>query len=421
MKVWIFQTGEPLHLDGDAVRPMRAMNLSNALVAAGHEVILWTSCFFHQEKRHRFNVNTTINYSRSLQIRLLSSPGYSKNISLSRMIDHLYLAFNLNTRLKDENELPDVAFIGYPPIESAAVLSHWLKKRKVPCLLDVKDQWPTIFVESLPSSLQFLGRFLFFPYFYLAKRCMRDVTGFSTMSIGFQTWIRTFSRTQNADYDQVFALTTVEPKISQTELDSALNWWAEMGVIPNSEPILCFVGSLSQGFDFKPIVGAARKSMALEDGVKYVICGDGEMAGAIREMTVGLSNVIMPGWIDRAKAVALFKASKAAFAPYKNVSNFTANIPNKILDYLSFGLPILCPLTGDVEQLLADNKAGFPPYDSADSEDLFRQIIQLRTNDDLVSQMSLNAKNLFDEQFSFDNVYGGLVSHLEKMVKKASE
>lgn len=38
--IWIFQTGEPLHIDGGSARPMRAMNLSNALVQAGHRVVL---------------------------------------------------------------------------------------------------------------------------------------------------------------------------------------------------------------------------------------------------------------------------------------------------------------------------------------------------------------------------------------------
>ena len=53
MRVWILQTGEPLHCDGGNPRPMRAMNLSNTLVALGHEVVLWSSAFFHQEKKHR--------------------------------------------------------------------------------------------------------------------------------------------------------------------------------------------------------------------------------------------------------------------------------------------------------------------------------------------------------------------------------
>ena len=32
MKIWILQTGEPLYIDKSGLRPMRAMNLSNALM-----------------------------------------------------------------------------------------------------------------------------------------------------------------------------------------------------------------------------------------------------------------------------------------------------------------------------------------------------------------------------------------------------
>ena len=53
LKIWVLQTGEPLPLDGDGVRPMRAMNLCNSLREAGHEVILWSSAFEHTSKRHR--------------------------------------------------------------------------------------------------------------------------------------------------------------------------------------------------------------------------------------------------------------------------------------------------------------------------------------------------------------------------------
>ena len=51
MKVWILQTGEPLHCDEGSPRPMRAINLSNKLVEAGHDVVLWSSAFSHQEKK----------------------------------------------------------------------------------------------------------------------------------------------------------------------------------------------------------------------------------------------------------------------------------------------------------------------------------------------------------------------------------
>jgi len=75
MLIWILQTGEPLQSDRQDVRPMRAINLSNALVAAGHDVVLWSSDFYHQEKRHRFGENRSIRLSDSFEIRLLKSLG----------------------------------------------------------------------------------------------------------------------------------------------------------------------------------------------------------------------------------------------------------------------------------------------------------------------------------------------------------
>ena len=56
MLVWILQTGEPLNCDGNQLRPMRAINLSKALVSKGHKVEIISTRFFHQQKRFRKNI-----------------------------------------------------------------------------------------------------------------------------------------------------------------------------------------------------------------------------------------------------------------------------------------------------------------------------------------------------------------------------
>ena len=56
LRIWIFQTGEPLHIDNDFSRPMRAMNLADKLVAEGHDVTLWSSSFYHQKKSSLKNI-----------------------------------------------------------------------------------------------------------------------------------------------------------------------------------------------------------------------------------------------------------------------------------------------------------------------------------------------------------------------------
>ena len=185
LTVWILQTGEPLHIDGDNPRPMRAMNLSNALVKAGHKVVLWSSAFYHQQKRHRSTNSRTIKVYDHLEIRLIPSRGYRRHIGMSRLIDHAQLAFNLKKMLCREKFVPDVAFIGYPPIETAAVLARWLAKRGVPTLLDVKDQWPTLFLDAVPLPLKPLGQMVLWPYFTLARRAMQNATGISGMANSF--------------------------------------------------------------------------------------------------------------------------------------------------------------------------------------------------------------------------------------------
>ena len=131
MLVWLFQTGEPLHLDGEFARPMRAMNLANSLISNGDRVVIWSSNFFHQKKIHRFpKKKISINFSKDLEIKLINSIGYKNNIGIKRLLDHAQLGANLFNELKDyKGGLPDKVFIGYPPIEFAFVAAQWFKKK----------------------------------------------------------------------------------------------------------------------------------------------------------------------------------------------------------------------------------------------------------------------------------------------------
>ena len=95
MKIWILQTGEPIHIDKARLRPMRAMNLSNELVKSGHEVVIWSSNFDHFSKTHRSNTKSDFEVSKTLRIKLIDSRGYNSNIGLARLIDHAQLALNL--------------------------------------------------------------------------------------------------------------------------------------------------------------------------------------------------------------------------------------------------------------------------------------------------------------------------------------
>ena len=96
MKIWILQTGEPLHIDQDNSRTMRGMNLANKLVEKGHNVILWSSTFNHRNKSHRFSQDKVIKINENLELILIHSPGYQSNVSFKRIYDHFILGIKLN-------------------------------------------------------------------------------------------------------------------------------------------------------------------------------------------------------------------------------------------------------------------------------------------------------------------------------------
>lgn len=418
MKVWLLQTGEPLHIDEGSPRPMRAMNLANALMARGHEVVLWSSAFYHQEKRHRSSEFKSFKVNNNLTINLIPSPGYKKNIGLGRLYDHALLARNLYKLLTSNAYTPpDVAFIGYPPIESAAVMLRWLKKRSVPSMVDVKDQWPALFIEPFPSFFKPLAKLAFSPYYYFARRAFKDASAFSSMSPGYLNWMSSFSGRSLHSQDIVVPLTAPNLPASITSLAVAEAWWHAIGVSSNTKRRFCFVGSFMSVFDFSGIRNAAERFQNEGIDCQFVICGDGGSADEIRSMMSGLRNVIFPGWIDEPKKAALALCCVGALIPYKNIENFTLNTPNKVLDAFAHGLPILTSLTGEVQKLIESEEVGFSCNHST-GRDLYDAMKILLDNTDDQLAMSARAFALFESRFSFEKVYGKLVFGLERMAEK---
>jgi glycosyltransferase involved in cell wall biosynthesis len=396
---------------------MRAINLANALAAAGHRVVLWSSVFYHQEKRHRFYDSDRIKISPLVEIRLISSPGYIRNIGFARLWDHFVLAFNLRRLLKNEDSPPDVAFIGYPPIEAASVMATWLKKRGVPFFLDIKDLWPLVFLEAVPISLRPLGRIILAPYFLIAKACIRKATGVGSMADSFLDRSLLFADRRRTLADGVFPLTTPSESVDMLDLAGARSWWAVRGVQKDQKFRVCYVGNLSSNVDLTPIKEAAVYFAKKQLPVEFIICGDGVSLETFKKMMHGLTNVSFPGRINRQQVLALSHCCQASLIPYVNTENFQLSLPNKTLDSLSLGLPILSPLMGEVEALITSQNVGFC-YGNEGKKSLVECVEELMLNAELQQQMSKNAVVLHEQKFSFACVYEGLVKHLEVLAQR---
>jgi glycosyltransferase involved in cell wall biosynthesis len=408
MKVWILQTGEPLHIDSAGLRPMRAMNLSNALINKGHQVTLWSSDFDHFSKQHRTGETSTIQISENLEIKLISSRGYKSHIGFARLFDHAQLAFNLKKELRKQIP-PDVAFIGYPPIETAWVMTNWLSKRKTPSMVDVKDAWPEIYVQSLSSNLRKIALTLLWPYTLMMKSIFRKSIGINSVTEDFLAWSLSKIPRSISNFDHVTYLTSPEKQFSEDEVADANSWWDSLGVKNDKTGNIIFVGTLNNVFDFDQVIYAARYS-----AFRYIIAGDGpnrELILANRELP---DNVFLPGWINEVQAYALASRSSAAIAPIRDRSDFAMNITNKFFDAMRNGLPMVTSVRGIAAKIVNANKVGIA-YKSINQNSLLIAINSLMADSALRSDMSHNARKLYELEFLHEKNYLRLIHHLEKI------
>lgn len=415
MKVWILQTGEPLPIDDNGLRPMRAMNLTKSLIEHGHEVILWSSNFDHFSKSHRFSNRKDIRFSDSLSIKLIHSRGYKSHFGIARLFDHLQLGWNLARMLHKESP-PDVAFIGYPPIETAWVMATWLKRKKIPSVVDVKDAWPEILLRGFPPQIHPLLRILLIPYFLMMRKTFNSVTSISSVTREFLTWCEDqSSRDSSRNSMNIVNYLTSNNENSESNLTSQQLSFLHSNQL-DKQVIMrgVFVGTLNSAFDFNPLLSAAK-----DLPIEIVIAGDGPVFDELKQKSSHLKNFRMLGWVKESEARALYKVSDFMFAPYKDLPDFDIHIPNKIFDAMSNALPLVSSITGTTRNLIIEKEIGVV-YDCDSATSLTNELQKLISHREGLGKMGENSKQLYDQVYSFKEVYGNCVRHLEELYRQNS-
>ena len=93
------------------------------------------------------------------------------------------------------------------------------------------------------------------------------------------------------------------------------------------------------------------------------------------------------------------------------------SLPNKSLEYLSAGLPIVSSLKGTLQELLEDNNCGIT-YENGNEEQLAEILLSLYEKPEILRTMSENAFALYQERFVAEKVYSDMIDHLELICKE---
>ena len=420
--VWILQTGEPLLLDKN-LRKMRSINLSEFLAESDIRVVHWTSNFDHKQKVHRFGLNNktfikSVDYSNNIKINLINSPGYKKNISILRLYDHWVMGKNLVKILKDETEIPDLVFIGFPPVEVCYQMSKWLKKKNIKYVIDVKDQWPDIFYDVFSRHLKPFLKVFLLPYKIMTLKLIKGATVVTGPSKSYINWANKIANRNHSKFDMVLPLVPNSKSYTQDDLKDATNWLKTIGIHKDgSMKILLLSTNINlKLYDLNIIKEINNLNLQYEKKIQFIICGTEENNEHIIQNSFSkYNNVFFVGLLDSKKLKALANISTLSWAPYKKVKNFEENITNKIYDSMAFGLPILTSLNGDTGDLISTNKIGLI-YKDKSAVSLYESISFFYDSKKNWNEFSTNTLNLYKKNYSADIVYSSFVNFLKKKI-----
>ena len=121
-----------------------------------------------------------------------------------------------------------------------------------------------------------------------------------------------------------------------------------------------FAGNIGEAQDFPAILDAAERLKDRED-IRWVIAGDGRMAGWVRAELARRKlgeRVVMLGRLPADMMPALFREADALLVSLKADPVFSLTAPGKIQSYLAAGIPVLAMLDGEGASVIEEARAG---------------------------------------------------------------
>lgn len=407
MNIWLLQIGEPLPLD-TSVRKMRTALLADSLVARGHAVTWWASAFEHQRRMLLGADDASINVAEGYKIRLIKGFGYKKNVSIRRYLDHRRIARKFATRAARE-DAPDLIVASMPSYDLAYEGVRYAKALGIPVVVDVRDLWPETFVNRYSGVKRWLTKSILVRDFIKLSYLLKTADGITAMSDGILDWALGYAERRRSECDRVFYLGY---KLGAPVNDGSVGDFISVHLCALSGKKICvFVGTHGVSYELPLVIEVARafeRDEAAQD-IHFVIAGCGEQTDMLQRKAAGLSNVSFAGWLNAQEISVLLRRAYLGLVPCRSVIDA---FPNKPIEYLSAGLPIVSSVEGEMAAMVEKHGIGCN-YNPGDSIGLYRCIRRIVDDPSLHSCMSAAARCVFSRYFDADVLYSDYSAYLE--------
>jgi glycosyltransferase involved in cell wall biosynthesis len=414
MDIWLITIGEPIPSENNSLRMHRTGIFARIIGESNaHSVTWWTSTFSHSLKQHLFSKDEHIKINDNFNLIVLKGCGYSRNISISRIIDHAQIARKFRKYARKESK-PDVIVVAFPTLGLCEAAIEYANVYDIPVLLDYRDMWPDVFLDIIPKPLKSLGRFFLDPLYKRTNKVFKNATGLIGITDEFlKIGLEKASRNVNG-YDAIFPLAYLKNQFTSEDFENAWKFWREIGVVKDEKLLtICFFGTLGYQFDLDTVLEAAKVLDNVNANVRFILCGSGDKLESYKKNSSELTNVIFPGYMGAAQIAALLRISDLGLCPYYPKQAFLNSIPGKAIEYMSSNVPLLSTLgEGILGDLIKRNNIGFN-YTSGSKDSLVETIRFINHNRSNLQEMHVRIETLYKSKFDAVEVYNHYLTHLK--------
>ena len=412
LKVWLVNEGENLPGDDNNPRLQRMGLLAYELEKLGPEVTWWQSTFNHYQKKFRYHKDTDIRLTDHLEMKLIHSCGYKKNVCVKRMVHEWRTAKGFYKRAKTE-ELPDVIVSAMPTIAQAHFTVKFGRAHNIPVIVDLRDLNPDVFVSPFHGLMRAAASIGIIPLKKMLGNALKHADSLVGTTEPYLRWGLNYARRKRGENDRVFYVSYPDQGVA-TALSDNSRWKKYEGF---TGIVCCFFGQFGQLADLDTLIETADLCQKRGTDVLFLLCGKGEFLEHYQQVVKDkkLNNVILPGWVNQTDIADIGYLSDVGLMAYKGNENFDMQMPNKFSESLSLGLAVMLQPKGVMRDVIKKNKCGLP-YKNA--EGLYRALKRLSDDRKLLDQMKKNSRDLFERSFAVSNVYKEFGQYILKMAEE---
>jgi len=334
----------------------RSFAFARALVARGHRVTLATGRYqgAETELAGAFRKGRREGRVAGFQVVEFDIP-YANAMGVAArgaaFLRYAMVATRLVFRVK-----PDVIIASSTPLTVAlpALLAKGL--RDIPFMFEIRDPWP-----ELPRAMGVLPTPLSPIFESVANLACRQAAAVVALSEGMAETAR--ARGTDPARVQVIGngcdLDLFGPQIAPWRPPEAAPW----------EVLALYAGAHGRANGLGVVVEAARLLAARgETRLRILLVGEGAEKTALIQQAAGLPNLTFLPPMPKRDVARLFAGSQIALHILADCPAFAAwTAPNKLMDGLAAGRPVISNVPGDAARLLTEGAAGIPvaPGDAA--------------------------------------------------------